>query len=90
MFLVDGRVTQLQAYQMLRNCGKELMYESPQSRTDTAHVIWDKLLAAGMIETSIGVAATCIIKNSSNLEALLRVLKGHPRKNCYMVLTGML
>lgn len=32
---------------MLRNCGKELMYESPQSRTDTAHIIWDKLLASG-------------------------------------------
>ncbi|KAK3753711.1 hypothetical protein QZH41_013799, partial [Actinostola sp. cb2023] len=44
----DGKVTQLQAYQMLRNCGKELMYESPQSRTDMVHVIWDKLLASGI------------------------------------------
>ena len=37
----------IQAYQLLRNCGAELMYEAPNTRVELAHFFWDKLEEQG-------------------------------------------
>ncbi|XP_048576750.1 leucine-rich PPR motif-containing protein, mitochondrial isoform X2 [Nematostella vectensis] len=44
----EEQISNLQAYQVLRNCGKELIYETPEKRTELAHYFWDRLQNAGV------------------------------------------
>ena len=37
----------MQAYQVLRNCGTELVYEKPEDRVKLAHGFWDQLMEIG-------------------------------------------
>ncbi|XP_015759792.1 PREDICTED: leucine-rich PPR motif-containing protein, mitochondrial-like [Acropora digitifera] len=44
----EGGITSLQAYQVLRNCGTELVYEKPEDRVKLAHGFWDQLMEIGV------------------------------------------
>lgn len=46
-FLLEGGISSLQAYQVLRNCGSELLYEKPESRVELAHHFWDQFMEIG-------------------------------------------
>ena len=46
-FITEGGITSLQAYQVLRNCGTELVYEKPEDRVKLAHDFWDQLMEIG-------------------------------------------
>ena len=47
LLLVEGGITSLQGYQVLRNCGTELLYEKPEERVELAHYFWDQLMEKG-------------------------------------------
>ena len=47
LFSLEGQLTSLQAYQTLRNCGTDLIYESPEKRIELAHYFWDRILQLG-------------------------------------------
>lgn len=51
---LEGGISSLQAYQVLRNCGSELLYEKPESRVELAHHFWDQFMEIG--EYSILIA----------------------------------
>ncbi|XP_073231331.1 uncharacterized protein [Porites lutea] len=44
----EGGISSLQAYQVLRNCGSELLYEKPESRVELAHHFWDQFMEIGV------------------------------------------
>ncbi|PFX25555.1 Leucine-rich PPR motif-containing protein, mitochondrial [Stylophora pistillata] len=44
ILLKEGKLTPLQAYQAIRNCGTQLLYERPEKRVEVAHYIWDKII----------------------------------------------
>ena len=46
-YLLEGGISSLQAYQVLRNCGSELLYEKPESRVELAHHFWDQFMEIG-------------------------------------------
>ena len=47
LLLVEGGITSIQAYQVLRNCGTELLFEKPEKRVELAHYFWDQLMEMG-------------------------------------------
>ena len=44
---LEGQLTPLQAYQVIRNCGSQLLYERPEKRVELAHYMWDKIIETG-------------------------------------------
>ncbi|XP_068750755.1 leucine-rich PPR motif-containing protein, mitochondrial-like [Montipora capricornis] len=44
----EGGITSLQAYQVMRNCGTELLFEKPEDRVKLAHYFWDRLMEIGV------------------------------------------
>ena len=44
---LEGQLTPLQAYQVIRNCGTQLKYERPAKRIELAHYMWDKIVETG-------------------------------------------
>ena len=53
LFSLEGQLTSLQAYQTLRNCGTDLIYESPERRIELAHYFWDRILELGKYDNTV-------------------------------------
>lgn len=53
LFSLEGQLTSLQAYQILRNCGTDLIYERPERRIELAHYFWDRILELGNYENTV-------------------------------------
>ncbi|CAH3152703.1 unnamed protein product [Pocillopora meandrina] len=62
----EGQLTPLQAYQVIRNCGSQLLYERPEKRVELAHYMWDKIIETGTQpdETLYNALLSVYVQNS--------------------------
>lgn len=76
-YFLEGGISSLQAYQVLRNCGSELLYEKPESRVELAHHFWDQFMEIG--EYSILINCTLFMHEKG---IYIHLLCG--RKYCFL------
>lgn len=65
---LEGQLTSLQAYQTLRNCGTDLIFERPERRIELAHYFWDRILELGNYENAEWLLViVCTLRSCNNL-----------------------